>query len=275
MSELLLSSTAFMLGLLGSTHCLGMCGGIMSALSMNSQSRTQYGLLKILLAYNFGRISSYVIAGVCVGLLGLWLQELHANIGLILRSVSAVLLILMGFYLTGWWRILTVLEQAGEKVWRHIQPLGKRLMPVKSIKHAFLLGTVWGWLPCGLVYSVLSWSATTANVVESALIMLFFGLGTLPALMATGIFAKHLHQIMSRREVRIASGLLVIIFGVWMLVGTLFYSVGHVAHGAHAVTEHHVEEEHQFRSTETSVDVETETRIKTKTGDDHAEHHHH
>ncbi len=235
MNESLSLVAAFLVGLLGSGHCLGMCGGIMATLSLNSQnvSSGKAKLLLILSSYNTGRISSYIIAGCIVGLLGLWLQELHNTAGLILRLISAILLILMGFYLTGWWRLLARLEQTGEKLWKHIQPFGSRLMPVKSPLQALMLGVIWGWLPCGMVYSVLSLAATSGNIINSMLIMLSFGLGTLPVLMATGFFAQQLQYFTQHSAVRISSGLLIILFGCWALWGSLVYSTNHNDHQQH------------------------------------------
>lgn len=224
--EALSLSAAFMLGILGSSHCLGMCGGIMSALSMSYQKEGSRSVLTILLSYNFGRISSYMVAGLIAGLFGLWLQQLHTDVGLILRVISAVLIILMGFYLTGWWMALTALETVGGKVWKLIQPLGNRLMPVKSPAQAFLLGCLWGWLPCGLVYSVLAWAATSADLLTSLGVMLFFGLGTLPAILMTGLFAKQFEAMARKQGIRIFSGLLIIIFGVWTLYGALMHMSG-------------------------------------------------
>lgn len=222
-----------MLGLLGSSHCLGMCGGIMSALTMNCQKSGARAVFAILLSYNIGRISSYMLAGLMVGLFGLWLQNLHAEIGLILRLVSAVLLILMGFYLTGWWMALTVLETAGGKLWRVIQPLGNRLMPVQSAGQAFLLGCLWGWLPCGLVYSVLAWSASSADLTMSLALMLAFGLGTLPAVMATGLFARQIDAVIKKQSARQVSGLLIIVFGLWTLYGSVLHMAGEEGHQHH------------------------------------------
>ena len=235
MNESLSLGAVFLIGLLGSSHCLAMCGGIMATLSLGSQNASpdKAKLLLILSSYNMGRISSYMIAGFIAGLLGLWLQELHSTAGLILRLFSAILLILMGFYLTGWWRLLARLERVGEKLWQHIQPFGSRLMPIKSPLQAFMLGLIWGWLPCGMVYSVLSLAATSGDIINASLIMLFFGLGTLPALMATGFFAQQLQILTRYSAVRISSGLLIILFGLWTLWGSIIYGTDHSSHQQH------------------------------------------
>lgn len=253
-SESLSLGAAFMLGILGSTHCLGMCGGIMSALTMGCQKSGARAVFFILLSYNVGRISSYMLAGLIVGLLGLWLQNLHTDIGLVLRVVSALLLILMGFYLTGWWMALTVLETAGGKLWKIIQPLGNRLMPVHSAGQAFMLGCLWGWLPCGLVYSVLAWSATSADLMMSIAVMLAFGLGTLPAVMATGVFARQVNVVLRQKSARLVTGLLIIFFGIWTLYGSLMHMTG---------------EDHSHHQMES---VEQKTEMQRSSDESHSHH---
>ena len=125
----------------------------------------------------------------------------------------------MGLYLAGWWSGLTRVEAIGRGLWRHIQPFASRLMPVKSVPRALLLGALWGWLPCGLVYSTLLWAASQGSATESALLMLAFGLGTWPVLLATGLAAERLMALLRKRGVRIAGGVTVILFGLWTLPG--------------------------------------------------------
>lgn len=218
MVELLpLLVSALILGLLGGGHCLGMCGGLMGALTLAIPPEQRGKRLRLLLAYNFGRILSYTLAGLLLGLAGWALAGSPLVTGL--RVVAGLLLITMGLYLAGWWSGLTRIESLGRGLWRYVQPLTRRFMPVKSLPHALILGGLWGWLPCGLVYSTLLWSASQGNAFNSALLMLFFGLGTLPVLIATGLAAERLSHIMRNRGIRMAGGLLVILFGLWTLPG--------------------------------------------------------
>jgi sulfite exporter TauE/SafE len=209
--------SALILGLLGGGHCLGMCGGLMGALTLAIPPEQRGKRLRLLLAYNFGRILSYTLAGLLLGLAGWALAGSPLVTGL--RVVAGLLLITMGLYLAGWWSGLTRIESLGRGLWRYVQPLTRRFMPVKSLPHALILGGLWGWLPCGLVYSTLLWSASQGNAFNSALLMLFFGLGTLPVLIATGLAAERLSHIMRNRGIRMAGGLLVILFGLWTLPG--------------------------------------------------------
>ena len=218
MADLLpLLISALILGLLGGGHCLGMCGGLMGALTMAIPAEQRNRRLQLLLAYNIGRISSYALAGLLVGLAGWAIGNSPA--ALLLRVLAGILLICMGLYLAGWWSGLTRIEALGRHLWRHLQPLTRRLMPVTSVPQALFLGAIWGWLPCGLVYSSLLWAASQGSAINSALLMLVFGLGTVPVLLATGMAAERLTALLRQRGVRIAGGVMVILFGLWTLPG--------------------------------------------------------
>ncbi len=209
--------SALILGLLGGGHCLGMCGGLMGALTLAIPPEQRTWRLRLLLAYNLGRILSYTCAGLLVGLAG-WAVA-NSPAAMLLRVIAGLLLIAMGLYLAGWWSGLTRVEIIGHHLWRHLQPIASRLMPVSSLPRALILGAIWGWLPCGLVYSTLLWASSQGSPSSSALLMLAFGLGTWPVLLATGMAAEHLTALLRQRGVRIASGLLVILFGLWTLPG--------------------------------------------------------
>ena len=210
---------AIAVGFLGGTHCVGMCGGIVSALSL-SIDQPKKTPLSFLLAYNLGRIISYVIAGAIAGGLGALLpanSSLHsAQTGL--SIVAAGFMFLMGLYIAGWSSMLSKVEKAGGVIWRQLEPLGRRFLPVKQTDHALWLGMVWGWLPCGLVYSVLIWSLSAGSATEGMWLMLGFGLGTLPNLLAMGVAAQQLKQWMHQSWVRQSAGLLLIAFAVTQLV---------------------------------------------------------
>ena len=215
LAPLLLS--ALILGLLGGGHCLGMCGGLMSALTLAIPAEQRAQRFKLLLAYNLGRIFSYACAGLLLGLAG-WAVS-NSPAAMLLRVVAGLLLIAMGLYLAGWWSGLTRIEALGRGLWRHIQPLTRRFMPVTNLPRALILGGLWGWLPCGLVYSTLLWASSQGNALDSAALMLTFGLGTMPVLLATGMAAERLTALLRKRGVRMAGGVLVMLFGIWTLPG--------------------------------------------------------
>jgi sulfite exporter TauE/SafE len=213
MNEPLTLLSALILGLMGGVHCIGMCGGISSALGFTDDRRQPQKLL----AYNLGRIFSYTLMGSFAGLAAGLLQDQWQFFGRAMRFSASLLLILMGLYLANWWMGLTRLEQLGNRLWKKDQPLGRHLLPVEHSGQAFALGMLWGWLPCGLIYSALVWTATAGSAYQSGLLMLAFGLGTLPAMLATGIFAQQLRQQLQRKWVRVIAGLLIITFGVYSM----------------------------------------------------------
>ncbi len=229
MAEVTLLSV-FLVGLLGGLHCAGMCGGIVSVMGASAgRSRRSSALasipvvaerpgpaLTLLLAYNAGRIVSYAAAGTLAGALG--------STALLVRHVLPVqqvafvaanlLLIAMGLYLTGALRSVAVLEVAGQRLWGALRPLASRLLAADRLRTAFAAGLVWGWVPCGMVYGVLIAALISGSAVQGASLMLAFGLGTLPNLLALGWSAHAARRWLEHRALRIAAGVLVIAFGV-------------------------------------------------------------
>ena len=213
MLELSLAS-AFLVGLLGGGHCAGMCGGIVGAVSLSLPgSRPRIGFL---LAYNLGRIASYGAAGLLAGAIGAssFFLDHVLPVERVLYALASVMLILLGLYLAGIWRGVVVLETVGGKLWRQVQPWSKRFLPVRTLPQALALGSIWGWLPCGLVYSVVVAALATGSPWRGAALMLAFGLGTLPALLAMGMAAVRMRAVLQHVWVRRLSGLVVIGFGL-------------------------------------------------------------
>jgi len=220
MQEQISYFSAFLVGFLGVVHCAGMCGGIIGALTLSQQSDNRTQKVSILLSYNLARILSYAIAGGLMGAFGWfatnWL-DIHFAQGL-LQLFAALFMLALGLYLGGWWFGLNRVEYLGSFAWKKIEPLGRRLMPVRNIRQAFVLGLVWGWLPCGLVYSVLIWTMSAGSFYEGALMMVSFGLGTLPNLLLMGLFAGSLLKYFQNKIVKQMSGAMIIIFSVYLMV---------------------------------------------------------
>lgn len=210
------ATVLFLVGLLGAGHCVGMCGGITAALGMAGGGETAPGRIGLVLGYNLGRIGSYACAGLLAGGLG-FLGDGYLALGPLLRGLAALLLILMGLYLGGWWSLLGRLEQIGAGVWRRVQPLGQKLLPVTGPGTALLLGGLWGWLPCGLVYSALAYAASSAHPVDGAILMMSFGLGTLPVMLVGGLFSRNLAATLQKKDLRQLLGIGIIAFGLWTL----------------------------------------------------------
>lgn len=218
----------FFVGLLGGVHCLGMCGSIVGILT--GQLPKDAVRWPFHLAYNGGRLASYAVAGALVGAIGqagLLLRD-EVPVQHLLFALSSLMLIALGLYLAGIWGMVRSIEKVGGLLWRRIQPLTRGLFPIATPSRAFLLGTLWGWLPCGLVYSVLVTALASGSVQSGALMMLAFGLGTLPNLLAIGLFWERIRNVVQAKRVRMTAGLLVAGFGVYGLykVGYTFYFYG-------------------------------------------------
>lgn len=209
-----------LVGFLGGTHCVGMCGGIVTALTAFAGADTA-PRWPLLLAYNAGRLTSYAIAGALVGALGAASTALAGQLPLrvALFLLANLMLVAFGLYLLGVTRALAFTERAGQVLWRRLQPLTKRFLPARHAGQAFPLGLLWGWLPCGLVYSALATALAAGSASKGAGLMLAFGLGTLPNLLAMGLFAARLKDFARRPLVRRLAGLMVLGFGLWGLLG--------------------------------------------------------
>lgn len=211
---------ALLAGLLGGVHCVGMCGGIVAAFSFRADgSRPPF---RMHVAYNLGRVSSYALFGALAGALGASLKLADfLPMQTTLYVLAQLVMILLGLYLAGFNRWVLVFERAGGVLWRAVKPLFQKLLPVKSLPQAVLAGMAWGWLPCGLVYSVLVSALAAGSAASGAALMLAFGLGTLPNLLGMGLFARQIQPFMQNPWVRRAAGLTVAGFGVWGLIALL------------------------------------------------------
>lgn len=283
----------FLVGLAGSVHCIGMCGGIVGALSAvpgsalkprrviqiavassplpqaafaphtapsmpsmpyrtvascarseqhapaaaaaaTSGKRAIDDMALRLLAYNAGRIGSYMLAGaVAGGLAGgaasLAKAAVWQTIGFWLANL---MLVALGLHLTNAWRGLVHLEAAGGALWRRLLPLLRSLLPMDTPAKALALGGLWGWVPCAMVYSLLLTAALSGSAARGAAVMLAFGLGTLPMLAALGMLGTQVRRQLQRPAVRTACGLLVLAFGLLGLLrasgaaGPLLHALG-------------------------------------------------
>ena len=229
---------ALVAGLAGSGHCLAMCGGVAGALAMRAQGAgaSPGARMSLALAYNLARISSYTVAGAVAGLLG---RALIAAVDVGALSVAfrvlagAVMVAAAGRLLFGW-RLLDPLEAAGSGLWRRVMPWATgRTRAGGSLGGALALGLAWGWLPCGLTYSMLLLSATTASAATGALVMAAFGLGTLPSMVtATVAFDRAARALSRRATLRSAAGALLLVFGAWTAGNALYHAAMHRAHSS-------------------------------------------
>ncbi len=214
--------SAFALGFMSSGHCLGMCGGIACALGLQQHPKKKLALL----IYHAGRITTYALLAL---LFGAALQHLTHRIPLLaptLRTAAGLLLLAMALHIAQLWSGITKLEQIGTRWWQPIQTLAKPLLPANTLPKIFFLGLLWGWLPCALVYSTLAWSASRADANTSALLMLFFGLGTTPALFASGVLSQQLQKFFQQKQWRYAAASFLSLYAVWTIAAS-WQHMGH------------------------------------------------
>lgn len=206
------------IGLFGSVHCVAMCGGIASAVALGAgPDATAGGRLRLLGTVGLGRVLGYALAGVVAGGFGLGVAEtLGMRGGAALRVIAGLMLLGMACVIAGLWHAPLALERIGLAVWRRLSPLAGSLRGTGGAR-AVLLGALWGWLPCGLVYGALGWAAATGRPLDGALVMVAFGVGTLPATLVTGTAALRLRRVLRASTPRRAAGVLLAVFALWTL----------------------------------------------------------
>jgi uncharacterized protein len=232
MNGVLTLSAAVLLGLAASGHCLVMCGGISAALGM-AASKDFAGRTRplLLLGYQLGRISAYSLAGLLLaGIFGGLISLLDIeSVRRTLRALSALALLLAALVAFG--RLRDPGSGIGRKLWQRLAPLGRRLLPVTTLPRAFAFGMVWGWMPCGFVYSVLLVAALQLDAVHGAMTMAAFGLGTAPALLIAALGAQRFKGFAALPATRHIAGSVLLLSAVLTLVGPW---VEHSLHALHA-----------------------------------------
>jgi sulfite exporter TauE/SafE len=220
-------------------HCVAMCGGIVGALTMGidkSQLNGKFKVIQYHFFYNFGRILSYILMGMLLGAIGSVLIQMTV-FDKILRIISGLLMITMGLYLANWWFGLQKIEKFGSVIWKKIQPIANKMLPINSTSKAFSLGILWGYLPCGVVYSALAFSMASGSWYQGGLIMLVFGLGTLPMLLLMGSISSVFTQFFQQNFVKKMAGLVVIVLGIFALLMPLksLLNNGHKMNMSHTI----------------------------------------
>lgn len=214
--------SGLLIGLAGAGHCLGMCGGLASLLSINGEPSPLR-----LIFYNLGRILSYAVFALLLAtVLQLTNADWYQHLILPLRTIAAVLLIFMGLYICGLSKVILRVEALGKHVWRYVQPFAKKLLPIQSHPQALFAGMLWGWLPCGLVYSTVLWATSQGSLITTLFAISGFALGTLPAMLLAGIFSQQLKHIWAHYHLNWLFGLLLVAYGIYTIpaVHALFAS---------------------------------------------------
>lgn len=235
---------AFNLGLVSTLHCVGMCGGVLTSLMLGSKEDNtdkKSKKIKRSFAYNLGRIFSYSFAGLCAGFFGAQFIELtqssHAHF--ILQCIAALVLIALALNMLDLFPFSKFTESVGMRLWRFIQPFGKHLYPITSDWRALLFGMLWGWLPCGMVYSAVLLSLTMGSALEGMLLMFFFGLGTLPGMLTTGYFSAYLNRLRSNIQFKWLTATLMLLIAISLPVSTMYFSTHHNHQSSETTIHHH------------------------------------
>ena len=269
MIDLGLVAAAFVLGFFGSPHCLGMCGGVVTALQ-TAMSSERVSKPKLTLALHAGRLLGYASIGALFGALSMHVPALTgSSVGTLPWMILAVALVFAGLLLGGWIRA-TWLEVQGGKLWSKLAPVRAKMLPLNSYPRALFFGVTWGFLPCGLVYAALALALGSAHAGSAALIMLGFGLGTLPMMLGTAAAASRLKHSLTRYGLPKLSALLMILSGVW--VGAFAFGLvplpGHADHAGHMSRASH--ESHASHAQHANMNHAHEHAAVSSAGSEHA-----
>ena len=213
-------TTAFFAGLLGSGHCFGMCGGIALGLgslhSPTGKASVSRPAALFAVLFNIGRIMSYAT----LGLSSAWVMRqtglvLDIDIwGILLRLLTILLIFLIGLQFLFNWQLLSGIERMGALIWKQILPLAVRASNLPGGTGRLLLGLCWGLLPCGLVYSILLTASASGSPVSGALVMMAFGMGTLPSMLGMAMTAPAMTAILSDKWNRKLLGVALIVLAL-------------------------------------------------------------
>jgi sulfite exporter TauE/SafE len=223
-----LLGAAATLGFAGSVHCLGMCGGIAAAAGARLGDGSGPGAVPRGAAFNAGRIASYAALGALVGAVaGALLGQFPVRpFAITFRLLAALLMLAMGLSLLSG-RDLLSLERLGGRVWRRLRPLAGRVLGLPGVLRFAVLGMLWGFLPCGLVYSALALAAVAGSGSAGAAAMLAFGVGTLPSMLAVTLAGTAVTRRFAGTRTRMAAGALMIAFAAWTALGLMAPHGGH------------------------------------------------
>ncbi len=202
--------SGFLLGLLGSLHCIGMCGPIILAIS--SVNNNMYKLILQRVLYHIGKAATYAVMGALFGILGnhIKLSGLQQIASISIGALIVLWIIMPKSIKTGFLSLQIIKEYNTQ-----VKNLLSKVLSNGNSKPYFVIGLVNGFLPCGLVYAGLAGAVATGSALEGSLYMFLFGMGTMPALFAFSFLPalrKYLPKFNSRKIIPVVSLVLGIIF---------------------------------------------------------------
>jgi len=225
-------SAAFIAGVTGSAHCVAMCGGLAGALGMRAraQQHAPQRVFASALLTNIGRVGSYTLVGAIVGAIGSGLATLMdwLHLAAWLRGLAGVLLLAVAVRIVFGWNAFAWLERGGALLWSRIfAPRAQHAAQGIGAAQSLLLGVAWGWLPCGLVYSMALYAALAGDAVRGASIMVAFGIGTLPSMLSSTLLGSQLARLFKYAATRWVAGAILIALGIWTILSALRHSGHH------------------------------------------------
>ena len=245
---------AFSMGLFGSPHCLGMCGGIVTAFGLSMQHVSDSKKNGLILTYHLGRLISYSLLGLIASLVGVAIfQSIMSNSAP--RIVLGAVLVLIGLAMLGL-PLFNQLEKFGMRFWQSLAPLRKKVFPIDSFGKALFAGLLWGFLPCGLVYGALMMAIAGNDIATGAALMFVFGLGTMPMLIATQKTVGMLQSSIKHFRLRQINGVIMMLSGLAVIFIPMMMHHNHNHnhnHGSHNQSSH----SHAMNETSMNHDMST------------------
>ncbi len=222
---------ALLMGFFGSPHCLGMCGGLVTAFGLSMKDVSPTKRRALVATYHFGRLTSYASLGLIAGLIGTTVLEPLMVGNSTPRILLGLVLVFVGMTMLGL-PFLNKLERLGMHFWQALAPLRKKVFPLNTFPRALSAGLLWGFLPCGLVYGALLIAVVAHNPLSGAALMFIFGLGTIPMLVATHETVSWLRNHIGRLRLRQMNGAVMMISGLAVIAVPIVLANMHSGHGS-------------------------------------------
>lgn len=220
---------ALLMGFFGSPHCLGMCGGLVTAFGLSMKDVSPAKRRALVATYHLGRLTSYALLGLVAGLIGTAVLKPLMMGNNLPRILLGLVLVFVGVTMLGA-PFLNKLERFGMRFWQYLSPLRQKVFPLNTFPRALTAGLLWGFLPCGLVYGALLIAVVTHSPLSGAAIMFVFGLGTVPMLVATHETVGWLRDKIGRFRLRQLNGAIMVISGLAVVAVPMVMSNMHGGH---------------------------------------------
>ncbi len=266
---------ALLMGFFGSPHCLGMCGGLVTAFGLSMKDVSPAKRRALVATYHLGRLTSYALLGLIAGLIGITVLKPLMMSNSTPRILLGLVLVFVGVTMLGA-PFLTKLERFGMRFWQYLSPLRQKVFPLNTFPRALTAGLLWGFLPCGLVYGALLIAVVAHNPLSGAALMFVFGLGTIPMLVATHETVGWLRDKIGRFRLRQLNGAVMVISGlavavVPMVMANMHGSHGEMNHGSHAAMMSDMDS-HDMSQMNHDMDTTTDMDQNMQNMDDHMDH---